>query len=131
MVSTLAILLQVNAETSILRPQVATKMRDVCLKLSRTLQDTQRSDGSWSDGWSSGTAIRPIQQEWWPVHVTGHLLEAQLLLPTDIRASSTRLRRAGKFLYAALGDAIPDDVKRHYCPYSHAAKVLLDWPTSS
>jgi hypothetical protein len=58
------------------------------------------------------------------VHMTGHHLEWLLLLPPARQPPAQFFRRAGEFLIQKLERATDQDIHDHYCPYSHAARVV-------
>lgn len=59
------------------------------------------------------------------VLVTGHHLEWMMLLPVDAQPPPIHIRRAAGLLKNALAGASELEIKRNYCPYSHALAVLL------
>jgi hypothetical protein len=127
LLSALGLLLQVNRRFSLLSRVVAQKVADVCQRLSQTtLPDRLQADGSWGSDWTGDDphiAVKP----WHAVHITGHILECQILLRPEHQAPAACLERSLLFLAQAMSEVTASDVARAYCPYSHAGRVLLRW----
>lgn len=120
---TLAVILQADAQQRILDAKVARHVRDVCRRFSRTIESTQHADGAWrADWWKEQTVAEYSAME---VHLTGHLLEAQLYLPRDLRISDACAGRALQFLSRTFQLSDDKTVFEEFCPYSHAGRVLL------
>jgi hypothetical protein len=128
MLSTFGIVAQAHRECPILTRPVERAIANECRRLAHTLQQTQSADGSWTGDWA-GQHLPFKRQPWWPIHVTGHLLEAQLLLPAEWRIPPSCFEKAALYLANALRRVTTRDVRQNYCSHSHAAGVLLEWPT--
>ena len=125
LLSALGLLLQVNQRFSLLSRSVARKVADVCRRLSQTtLPDHLQADGSWGGDWT-GDAPHVAVKPWHAVHITGHIMECQILLRPEHQAPAYCLERALRFLVQAMNEVTSSDVARAYCPYSHAGRVLL------
>jgi hypothetical protein len=109
------------------RRRVTARLRDV----SARVVAGQEADGSWSVGWyrsgdrtaAPGSTGGPQPQK---VLVTGHHIEWLLLLPRDLRPDEDCLRRGSSWLGDQLQSAPAETIRKNYCPYSHAGKILFD-----
>jgi hypothetical protein len=119
----LALLLHANSQYRILNSISVQRVRNVCLDLSREMECSQHTDGAWRADWSQsglGATYELID-----IHLTGHVLEAQLYLPQDLRISRGCAARGLYYLSNAFSTADDSVVAREYCFYSHAGYVLL------
>jgi len=121
--SALAVVLQVHERCSIVAPGIAEELREECRRLSGVLCQTQQRDGSWTEAWAGVRMIR-TPAPWMTLHATGHLVEAEMLLPADCRVPGECLERAGAYLAREFARATESTVASLYCPYSHAAHAL-------
>jgi hypothetical protein len=127
LLSALGFLIQADEQFSILSRRAAGRVVDVCRRIGReTLASLQRPDGSWGSDWAGGDSGVP-PQPWHSVHITGHLMECQILLPPDLQAPAGCLGRALNYLAQAVAETDAQDMARAYCPYSHAGRVVLRW----
>lgn len=94
---------------------------------------TQEPDGSWALDWNKALLPEAKGPREAPdvnnlpdrLLTTGHLAEWLLYLPEELAVPDSCLRRAGSWLYERLRVATPDDILRDFCPYTHAARVVL------
>jgi hypothetical protein len=94
---------------------------------------TQEPDGSWPLDWNRALLADTEQKQQAPditdpdsrLLTTGHLAEWLLYLPEELAVPESCLRQAGWWLYERLRVASPDQVRDNFCPYAHAARVLL------
>jgi hypothetical protein len=119
----LAVLLQAGAEYPILSAELADRVRDVCREYSRTIEATQQPNGAWRSDWSKGGLAREYGSL--EVHMAGHILEAQMYLPEELRISPQCSGKALKYLAEAFAASDDKTVLEEHCPYSHAGGVLL------
>jgi hypothetical protein len=94
---------------------------------------TQEPDGSWALDWNR--ALLPDAEERpratdantlrYRLLTTGHMAEWLLYLPEELAVPESCLRRAGWWLYEQVRVATPDQVRDNFCPYTHAARVVL------
>jgi hypothetical protein len=129
----LTILSRCDRQFPILTAAVRTRLLEHLRRYADAAARTQRSDGSWPVGLKLEEAARSAPSgrmadasEPGGLLITGHLAEWFLYLPADLRHADTDgvLRRAGRWLNAALHSAGEDDKTRDFCPFSHAACVL-------
>jgi len=119
----LAVLLQAGAAHPILSAELADHLRGVCREYSRTIEATQEPNGAWRSDWSKGGLAREYRSL--EVHMAGHILEAQMYLPEELRISPRCAARALKYLAQAFAASDDNTVFEEHCPYSHAGGVLL------
>lgn len=119
----LALMLQADSQYPVLSLKLAQRVRDVCRRFSRMIESRQHADGAWGSDWMEGSVHKEYSSI--EVHMTGHILEAQLYLPDDLRISSAHAGRALKYLAEAFLQSDDEKVLEAYCPYSHAGNVLL------
>jgi hypothetical protein len=125
--ASLAILAQAQRTSCVMREAMMDRVTQKLKTFSDTLQRTQHPDGSWASDWS-GDRATPDTDPRISLLVTGHLLEWQILLPPQLQTSPVSLSRALRYLARVATRAGESDVINAYCPFSHAAKVLLHWP---
>ncbi len=87
------------------------------------LESTQHDTGAWQRDWSTKPQLKAREND--DVHMTGHILEAQLYLPVELRISSASASSGLHFLARAFLNLDDQIVFSNYCPYSHAGRVLL------
>jgi hypothetical protein len=127
LLAALAAILQAHEAHAILDPRVERQVTARFSSIGRLLRENQRADGSWDIDWA-GTAPTPYDPEpWHPVLITGHLAEFQALLPTPCRVPDDCLERALAYLERAVLEADAAEIAEHYCPYSHAGRMVLNW----
>lgn len=119
----LALLLQVDARYRLLSDKCVTQVRDKCRTLCREIESSQHVDGAWRADWSTDGLGKSY--DWIDVHLTGHILEAQLYLPEDLRISNRCADAAIRHLTHAFGVVNDEVVASNYCFFSHAGRVLL------
>jgi hypothetical protein len=127
----LAAMLQVADQEGILTPPVHERLRSHLAAVARNLPKRQSARGSWQEGWYEET--QPVrvdgrdnpESSWPEVLVTGHHLEWLMLLPPELLPPRDCFLRAARWLQVQLLAVDPQTLDEHYCPYSHAARVLL------
>jgi hypothetical protein len=121
----LALLLQVQQQQQIMSVEVHRRLKRVCFEFSRMLEETQHSDGAWRADWTPQSRLSDSDFQTVEVHMTGHVLEAQLYLPEDLRIAGSCAALGLKFLARAMRLVSDEAINQGYCPYSHAGRVLL------
>ncbi len=101
--------------------------RDVeaCLQTtSKTLEASQRSDGSWDSSWLKGTSSEPTPLPLLErILVTGHLLEYLAILPKGLRPPDPVVSRAGHYLLNELDKLDQKILNRFICHSSHGVRA--------
>lgn len=118
-----ALLFQAGRRYGAISLSLTRRLRDLFRSIARTLDATQKPDGAWQADWANRD-VAP-ESTWASVLVTGHILESQLFLPDDLRASDRCLKRALEFVSRAFLESSDDEVQKNYCAFSHAGKTLL------
>lgn len=123
--SSLGVLLQLQRSTNdtALSRRIAQRVQSRCAEFSALLESRQKDDGSWDGDWMEGFGGRDGPNR--KVHISGHLLEAQLFLPQGMRIGSGCVVAGLNYLNRAFGASADDEILREYCPFSHAGRVLL------
>lgn len=122
-----AVLAQMHRRFSLLSAETAAGLDALFAKTVSSLTRAQRPDGSWGGDWSGGRSAHAESSEL-ALLVTGHVLESLMYIPPHHRVPDDVAARGLGFLLKAVEAASESDVASHYCPYSHAARVLLNWP---
>lgn len=125
----LAFMLKADEQSGFLTRGVVDRMRNVCGEYSTMLESTQHDDGTWRDDWTKTVEIKgsgPMD-----VHMTGHILEGQLYLPTDLRISTKSASVALRSLARKFLTSDSQTIWNNFCPYSHAGRVLLMCSTTN
>jgi hypothetical protein len=125
----LVILLRADAEHDILSPDVHSMVKTHLLRQVADIERTRFPDGSFSPVWYNGADTLPLTgiadaTVHSRVHATGHHVDWMLLLPSDLSPPDDLYDQAAAFLLASLQSCSDDDLHLHYCPYSHAGRVL-------
>jgi hypothetical protein len=130
---TLTVLARADRQEPVLTEPVRERLGQRLRQARDVALATQEPDGSWPLDWNRALLAdmgnKPV---WVDVNArgnrllaTGHLAEWLLYLPEDLAVPDSCLRRAGWWLYEQLRIATPDQVLGNFCPYTHAARVLL------
>lgn len=129
----LAVLLQVDVRYGILSPATRNSVERRLAMTVETLVESQQRDGSWLP--TSHVLVRgPRAESAQPfgvvpahraVQVTGHHLEWLCLLPPEYQPPPRTINAAAAFLKESVLAAEELAIAEHYCPYAHAASVLL------
>jgi hypothetical protein len=125
----MTVLLRVDEQEPMLKPEVRAQLRERLREQTLSLRRSQFSDGGWGRDWShtvQGKAQRPagpvpVEEQ---VLVTGHHVEWLMLLPSDLRPPRECFLRALRWLQVRLEVDDLDTLRKNYCPYSHAGRVL-------
>lgn len=123
----LAALLQVHRQCTVLSRSAASRVEDFMAVMAATAERTQRPTGSWGPEWHGRAALYPDSPST-TLLVTGHLLEGLTYLPPQHQIRPGVANKALAFLARELEAADDTAVAADYCPYSHAARVLLHCP---
>lgn len=103
-----------------------TSRRALDLALKRQLSEicaSQQTDGSRNGTWSRSLArTTPGSQSRYRILVTGHLLEAFTLLPTELHPPQAIVIRARQWLHNTLAVWDFQPGGEDLCPFTHAAK---------
>jgi hypothetical protein len=127
---TLTVLMRVDEATPVLSPGVREKLRAHLRDQVAMLVRTQAEDGTWLTNWYRGERARsssagaPAEVEQARVLATGHHVEWLMLLPPEFQPPRDRLVRAARWLQLRLAADAQETLMTHYCPYSHAGRVL-------
>jgi hypothetical protein len=127
---TLTVLLRVDEATPVLSSGVREKLHDYLRAQAAVLVRTQAEDGSWLTNWYRGERARssspgaPAELEQARVLATGHHVEWVMLLPPEFQPPRDCLVRAARWLQLRLVTDAAETLLAHYCPYSHAGRVL-------
>ena len=119
----LGLMLQVQARFALMSDRQTQHLRDKCQGFVRDLERSQHSDGAWRADWTPGAHDRVYESL--AVHMTGHILEAQLFLPIDLRIHDRAAQAGIQFLVRAFEESTDRQVQAEYCSYSHAGNALL------
>lgn len=122
-----AVLAQMHRRFSLLGAEAVDGLDGLFAATVSALARAQRPDGSWGGDWS-GPGSPHAESTELAVLVTGHVLESLMYLPPQHRVSDEAVARGLGFLLKAIEAASDSEVASHYCPYSHAVRVLLNWP---
>lgn len=132
----LAMLARADETYSLLSSEMRTRVRSHLSSTVERLLSSQSADGSW-DAWShmpaeSRPRSRQIEQNPETASevagralVVSHHVHWMLMLAPKMQPANDTYRRAAHFLVNAVASATDNDILRYYCPYSHAAKVLV------
>jgi hypothetical protein len=126
----LAVILRADEEAPVLTAPVRAALRSYLEEKRSLALRTQAQDGTWDVRWYEGqgdeAALGPsTDRADRKVLATGHQIEWMLLLPTEMLPSRDCILRAANWLHAKLLSEVQPVVVDHYCPYSHAGRVLL------
>jgi hypothetical protein len=130
---TLTVLGRVDRQQPVLTEPVRERLWQWLRQARDAALATQAPDGSWTVDWNRALLADGEQKPMAPdvnnLHsrllTTGHVAEWLLYLPEDLTVPESCLRRAGWWLCERLRVAAPDQVRDEFCPYTHAARVLL------
>lgn len=122
----LAVLAQAHEKFPILSQGAIRGIGEKYRAMNRTLERTQRPDGSWDGNWMGEGSTR-IEEPWVPVQITGHVMECQSLLPPSWQVGAASFRKAIAYLADAIIEADSSRIRTDYCPFSHAGRAVLGW----
>jgi hypothetical protein len=97
---------------------------------SRLLMQSQLACGGWPTSWykSETGSIESLEASRTPselLHVTGHHLEWIITAPQNLRPDERTISDAVRFLLKAVDGQDSEDIRKNYCGFSHALRVLL------
>lgn len=123
----LAVLSRVDQSAPVLSQAVRRELHGYLAAMSDRAAASQRLNGSWGSDWHAGSgpalpATGP--PSWGDVLLTGHQLEWLMILPEDSLPPRRCFEGAAVFLNERLLLDERRQMKEHYCPYSHAVRVL-------
>lgn len=130
---TTTVLARVDQQESVLTGPVRERLWQRLREAHDVALATQEASGSWPADWNRalltdaerrGMAV-DINEPGARLLTTGHLAEWLLYLPEELAVPQSCLERAGWWLHEQLRAATPDQVRDNFCPYAHAARVLL------
>ena len=125
LLDSLALILQADSQCGVLSANVARRVRGRCQEY-RT-NDRIDSASQRGLGLRLGEGRRPQKEPSIQILVTGHILDAQMYFPEDVRISSRCAERALTYLAQVFANCNDRQVFEEYCPYSHAGRVLLEY----
>ncbi|MGO8745186.1 MAG: hypothetical protein ACLQNE_04275 [Thermoguttaceae bacterium] len=125
LLDSLALILQADSQCGVLSANVARRVRGRCQECARMIESTQHPSGAWGSDWARGDDLK--KEPWIQILVTGHILDAQMYFPEDVRISSRCAGRALTYLAQVFANCNDRQVFEEYCPYSHAGRVLLEY----
>jgi hypothetical protein len=127
----LTALLRADEKAPVLSGPVRGQLREYLRQAAEQVCRAQAADGNWGPHWyePQGRPERPPQgaaENAAAVLATGHHVEWLTRLPPEMVPSQERLARAVRWLHVRLLSDPAPVLGEHYCPYSHAARVLMD-----
>jgi hypothetical protein len=123
----LAVMLRVDEMTPFFTEPVRRRVRSYLERLVAAAVRNQWPDGAWDLNWHADAPVRSAQTEGedaMRVLATGHQVEWLVILPTDLLPPQEHLLRALRWLHGRLQAASESEITEHFCPYSHAGRVL-------
>jgi hypothetical protein len=127
----LTALLRADQIEPVLSPVVRQAVRSYLEGIVRQLVKDQGPEGTWGLRWyeqregEEKPTSNIAASDWAVVLTTGHHVEWMLLLPADLQPDPARFLRAARWLQLHLEKDAKTTLMDHYCPYSHAARVLV------
>lgn len=127
----LVVLFRADQLEPVLSPDTRNKVQAYLKKMVNQMKANQSSDGAWDQDWYiSEKASTPSAKSISPaadpgVLVTGHSLEWLMQLPKDLLPPDDCFLRAVRYLHVHLLSDSDEIIRKGYCPYSHAGRVLL------
>jgi hypothetical protein len=133
LVYTLTVLARADREEPVLTEPVRERLWQRLREARDAALATQEPDGSWPLDWNRALLADAERRRLAPdvndlqgrLLATGHLAEWLLYLPEELAVPESCLERAGWWLHEQLRVATADQVRDNFCPYAHAARVLL------
>ncbi len=127
---TLAVLLRVDATVPVVSPNTREMIRRYLLDVVGRLEAGQRPTGYWAPDWATPHPNRDdyrVDSTLFPRYrlamVSGHHLEWLDLLDGDISIDATHREAAVRWCIQELNRVTPDEIRQHFCPYSHCFRV--------
>ena len=127
LVYSLTVMLRVDEMTPVFTEPVRRQVRSYLERLVAAAVRNQWPDGVWDLNWYADAPAMPKRNEgegWTSVLATGHQVEWLAILPTDLLPPRPPLLRALRWLHGQLQAASEAQLTEHFCPYSHAGRVL-------
>jgi len=133
LVYTLTVLARADQQQPVLTEPVRDRLWQRLRQARDAALATQEPDGSWPLDWNRGLLAKAGGREMGldvdslssRLLTTGHLAEWLLCLPVELAVPDSCLERAGWWLHEQLRAATPELVQDSFCPYTHAARVVL------
>ncbi|MCE9555258.1 MAG: hypothetical protein K8T91_18055 [Planctomycetes bacterium] len=129
----LVVLLRADDQHHVLAKRTRKKIVDYLARTSALLTASQHSEGYWDRNWYLGTAgatpVAGAKQDttYDRILTTGHQLEWLALAPPEVQPPRETIVRAGQWLVRAMLAEDDKNLKKHYGPFSHAARALCLW----
>jgi len=133
----LVVLLRADDTHHALPKRTRRKIIDYLARISALLTASQHTDGYWNRDWyrgSPGTAETATAKAggkqdtmYDRILTTGHHLEWLALAPPEVQPPQETIVRAGQWLARAMLAEDAKNLKKHYGPFSHAARALCLW----
>jgi hypothetical protein len=127
LVYSLTVMLRVDETTPLFTEPVRRQVRSYLEKMVAAAVRNQWPDGAWDLNWHADAPAMPKRNEgegWTSVLATGHQVEWLAILPTDLLPPQPNLLRSLRWLHGQLRAASEAELTEHFCPYSHAGRVL-------
>lgn len=129
----MAVLCRIDDEQHKLTQTQRMKMLVYMKRVSMLLEQTQSRDGFWTRTWAKGTLADEDTKS--PIYdkllVTGHQLEWLALAPPEVQPPQETIVRGGQWLCRTLVELDEKTIRDHYGPYSHAARSLCLWRSTT
>jgi len=133
----LVVLLRADDTHHALPKRTRKKIIDYLARVSALLTASQHSEGYWNRDWYRGspsiaqaatTQAGDKQDTMYDrILTTGHHLEWLALAPPEVQPPQETIVRAGQWLARAMLAEDAKNLKKHYGPFSHAARALCLW----
>ncbi len=126
----LSIIIRVDSRIPILSSEVRSSVKAALADAVARAGRYQPASGAWSLRWFEGDAsddpgTAGPDGGWERILATGHQLEWLALMPEELTPDRAATTRAIRWLHDRIDDYGAASIPGHYCPYSHAVKVLL------
>lgn len=130
---TLAALLQIDEQQSILSPPVRQEVVRYLTRMTAILVKNQHADGHWGPNWSQQAGEPELQLEGPQDEVgrqilaTGHALEWWAIAPPECQPPRETLVRAGQWLVQTIESQTDAEIETRYTFLTHAGRSLCLW----
>jgi len=132
-VYSLAVLLRLDDQYSLLSPAVREESRQHLLAVKQLITESQFEDGHWPSNWEMGAEAvsHPIDD---PLHkqviATGHHLEWLAIAPEEFHPPREQIRKAARWAIDTAVSRTPAQILEHYTFFSHVGGALSLWRKS-
>ncbi|ADB15773.1 hypothetical protein Psta_1090 [Pirellula staleyi DSM 6068] len=129
----MTVLCRIDDDLQKLTPKQRMKMLVYMKRVSLLLEQTQSRDGFWSRSWSTGQSsdVDTKSTVYDKILVTGHQIEWLAYAPPEVQPPQETIVRAGQWLCRTLTELDDKAIVDHYGPYSHAARALCLWRSTT